>query len=133
MDIMQMTRDLGAALQQQEVFLAYQMAKQQNDEDQMLQDQIGKLNLLRMQYNTAASAQERDENKLNAMSEEYKAVYEAVVNNENMRRYNAAKQEIDGLLNQMVSIMQLCAQGEDPATCQPAASCGGDCGGCSGC
>ena len=56
--------------------------------------------------------------------------------NENMKAFEAAKSEIDKLMNYINGIFALCLQGQDPATCDPEAEhhdCGGECSSCSGC
>ena len=59
-------------------------------------------------------------------------MYQKIMENEHMLRYNDAKNEFDALLQQMTGILSLCAEGEDPATCD-ASSCGGNCSSCAGC
>ena len=55
--------------------------------------------------------------------------------NENMTKYNQAKNDMDALLNQINMIITYSANGEDPMTCptEAASSCGGSCSTCGGC
>ena len=108
MDIIEMTRELGRALQ--------------NDE----------FNLKRMAISNEAQKEERDDETLRRLNDEFRAVYQKIMENEHMLRYNDAKNEFDALLQQMTGILSLCAEGEDPATCD-ASSCGGNCASCGGC
>ena len=78
--------------------------------------------------------EDRSEETLRRLNEEFRAVYQQIMENEHMLRYNDAKNDFDALLQQITGIIGLCADGEDPDTCQyDASSCGGDCGSCAGC
>ena len=56
--------------------------------------------------------------------------------NENMRKFEEAKQNVDDMMNYLIQILSLCVNGEDPATCEPKSEeggCSGNCGTCGGC
>ena len=57
--------------------------------------------------------------------------------NENMQKYKAARKAVDDMMNYLTQILAMCVQGEDPATCDPAAAhehnCSGECSSCGGC
>ena len=75
-----------------------------------------------------------DEEKLKAYDAEFNTLYNEVMCNPNMRRYEKARDEVDELMKEITGILTLCVRGEDPMTCDPnAGSCGGDCGSCGGC
>ena len=67
MDVITLARQLGAAIQQQEVYLEYQAAKAANDNDAQLQDLIGEFNLLRMSL--SAELQKSEEEKSQSKKE----------------------------------------------------------------
>ena len=131
MDIIEMTRELGRALQNDERYIAMMAARQASDEDEALQEAIGEFNLKRMAISNEAQKEERDDETLRRLNDEFRAVYQKIMENEHMLRYNDAKNEFDALLQQMTGILSLCAEGEDPATCD-ASSCGGNCASCAG-
>ena len=134
MDIIEMTRELGRALQNDERYIAMVTARQASDEDQALQEAIGEFNLKRMAISNEAQKDDRNEETLQRLNAEFRAVYQKIMENENMLRYNDAKNEFDALLQRMTGILSLCADGEDPETCDyDAASCGGNCSSCAGC
>ena len=54
MDIIEMTRELGRALQNDERYIAMVAARQASDEDQALQEAIGEFNLKRMAISNEA-------------------------------------------------------------------------------
>ena len=53
--------------------------------------------------------------------------------NDNMIEYNKAKEEFDAVMQRANAIIELCTEGEDPATCEPATGCTGSCATCGGC
>ncbi len=111
-----------------------QLARQASDEDQALQDAIGEFNLKRMAINNEAQKEDRDEETLKRLNEEFRAVYAKIMQNENMQRYNDTKTELDAKVQRLTAIITMCAEGEDPETCDyDAASCGGNCASCAGC
>ena len=134
MDIIEMTRELGRALPNDERYIAMVTARQASDEDQALQEAIGEFNLKRMAISNEAQKDDRNEETLQRLNAEFRAVYQKIMENEHMLRYNDAKNEFDALLQRMTGILSLCADGEDPETCDyDAASCGGNCSSCAGC
>ena len=135
MDLIQMARELGAAIQQDERYLNFMQAHEANDKDNELNSLIGKIQLVHMSYNQEASKDDKDEEKLKALDREFNTLYNEVRCNPNMRRYEKARDEIDVLMKEITGILTLCVRGEDPMTCDPnaTAGCGGDCGSCGGC
>jgi len=134
MDIIELTRELGRAIQADERYLAFQLARQQSDEDQELQDAIGEFNLKRMAISNEAAKPDRNDETMQRLNKEFREVYGKIMQNEHMKAYDAAKNEFDALFQRVTGILNLCAEGDDPDTCDyDAASCGGDCSSCSGC
>lgn len=133
-DIIELTRELGKQLQQDERFIKFRLAQEASDSDQELQNLIGEFNLKRMSISNEASKQERDDEKLQALNKEMRAVYAKIMTNENMMAYNDAKQAVDALLTRITSIIQQCAEGADPETADYTQSnCSGSCATCGGC
>ncbi len=134
MDVIEAVRELGRAMQADERYLKMQLARQQSDEDEALQQLIGEFNLKRMAINNEAQKDDRNEETIKRLNEEFRAVYAQIMENEHMQKYNDAKVEFDALLQRVTGIIGLCADGEDPNTCDyDASSCGGDCSSCAGC
>ena len=52
MDIIELARQLGAAIQKEDAYVAYRAAKEANDADEKLQALIGAVNLQRMSLAT---------------------------------------------------------------------------------
>ncbi len=134
MDIIELTRELGKKIQEDERYLKLRIASQNNDEDKDLQELIGTFNLKRININNEISKPERDDDKINRLNNELKECYQKIMDNKNMANYNKAKTEFDTFIKRINSIIIGCANGEDPLTVDVLnSSCSGDCSGCAGC
>lgn len=129
-------RALGKAIQADSRYLAYLEAKTANDNDKELQEQIQEFNLKRMSWQRMSERNEKqqDQEKIEKLEAETQAIYMAVLENPHMQAFQAATQEMDAMLQEINTIINLCAHGEDPETCHPDLSnCSGNCASCSGC
>lgn len=137
MDVIQLTRKLGAAIQQDERYLAFSEARKANDSDEELASLLGKINIVQISYQREAEkGDDADEGKMEAYNKEFNELYNEVMLNPNMVRYEAARTAVDDMMNYTVQLLSLCVNGEDPETCEPQQeqpSCGHDCSGCAGC
>ena len=135
MTVIELARELGKALQEDERYKKYQEAKEKNDKDVELQNMIGDFNVKRMQLNQEMQKEEKDPEAMQKLDSELKEVYTKRMGNPNMSEFNTAQQAVDKLLNSVNYIISMAANGEYPMTCpeeQPA-SCGGSCSTCGGC
>ena len=133
MSIIEMTRKLGAAIQQDERYIRYAKAKLANDNEEELQKAIGEFNLIRMQMDGELSNEERDEEKIKELNEKLRNVYSSIMSSNAMVEYNTAKVEVDKMMNEVNTLLSLCLEGEDPETCEIPAACTGSCSTCGGC
>lgn len=135
MTVIEMTRELGKLIQQDERYIAYQNAKAENDKDEELQNMINEFNLKRVQLNTEMSKDEKNNERLVELDGEIKSLYGNIMANKNMDNFNDAKNGMDEMLTQINFIITASANGEDPATCpiEEEHSCGGSCSTCGGC
>lgn len=133
MDIIELTRQLGAEIQKQEEYKAFHAAKEANEKDDELNALIDKIQLIHMSYQHEAAKDDANEEKLAAYDKEFSEVYKQVMANPRMKSFENAKAGLDSLMKKITGILTLCAQGEDPATCEYQSSCGGDCSSCGGC
>lgn len=134
MELEQLARQLGAAIQQDEVYLNFEKARKANEADEKLNELMGKIRLIQMSYQVEADKAEPDEGKMNGYNEEFQGIYAQIMENENMKNYETARQAVDEMMNYLTGILALCVNGEDPETCDPAAQheCGGECSSCGG-
>lgn len=134
MDVIELARELGKAIQKDERYLAAQIARQNSDNDEELQRLIGEFNLKRMAINNEATRENCDEEKLQRLNDELRGVYTQVMQNENMNLYNEAKELMDNMLKRINAIISISAEGGDPELADlTEEACGGSCAGCSGC
>ncbi len=133
MDIIQMAREIGKAIQQEDAYLKLRIAQQNSDNDKELQNLIGEFNLKRIAINNEAQKSDRDDDKLQQLNKEMRSVYANIMKNENMTAYNEAKQQLDSVLQRVLAIISQSADGEDPETTDYSPSCTGSCSTCGGC
>lgn len=136
MDIIKLTRELGAAIQQDERYLAFTKAREENEKDTELNELMGQIQMVQMNYQLEASKEDPDSAKMQAFEEEFNALYTKFMANGKMQAYDAARTEVDEMMNYIMQILSLCVNGADPATCEPEKhdhECGGSCSSCSGC
>lgn len=131
MDVVSIARQLGAAIQKDERYTAYQAAKDAFVGDPELAALNQKMEELRVQYSEEASKPEPDSELLQSLDTKFQGLYSDIMNTKVSNDYNIARQDLDGMLNHLTQIIYLSANGEDPETCEPqSADCGGDCGSC---
>ena len=138
MSVIELTRQLGAAIQKDERYLAFAAAKEANEKDEALNALMGEIQMIQMNYQMEASKEEPDSAKMQEFEAEFNAKYEAFMANENMQKYDEARAEVDSMMNYIMQILGLCVNGADPMTCEPEApqehNCDGSCcSDCSGC
>lgn len=132
MDIIKLTRQLGAELQKDERYLAFVKANEANENDEVLKNQIGEFNIAKAELDRALSGSDVDQNEVNKLNVKLGDIYKEIMDNPVMNSYNEARTALDELLNEITSILMLCANGADPETCEPS-SCSGNCSSCGGC
>ena len=136
MNVIELTRQLGAAIQKDERYLAFAAAKEANEKDEALNALMGEIQMIQMNYQMEASKENPDADKMKEYEEKFNDVYTKFMDSDKMKVYEAARAEIDNLMNYVMQILGLCVNGADPATCEPEQhdhSCDGSCSSCSGC
>lgn len=134
MDVIEITRQLGKAIQADERYAKFVVAREANEKDDALNELVGRMQLVHMSYQHEASKEDANEQKLEAYEEEFMGIREKIMANENMKNYEAARAEIDAMMNYIVGLLTECVRGEDPETCEPPKEheCGGECSSCGG-
>ncbi len=133
MDVIQMTRELGKAIQQDDRYTAYMLAKKKNDEDKELQELIDSFDKKRSELNMAMSSENKDTDLIKSLDTEIKNIYGKIMSNPNMAIFSGAQAQLEQLINDVNQIITMCANGEDPDTCQVQHGCSGSCSTCGGC
>ncbi len=130
--ILEMAKELGHAIQQDERFIRLQAAQAAADEDAELQSLIGEFNLKRMAINSETAKDDKDEEKLKELNKEIREVYARVMANPSMAAYNEAKTAVDKIINGIGAIVNMAAQGMNPDEYDEH-NCNGNCSSCGGC
>ena len=133
MDVIELTRELGKAIQQDDRFIAYTLAKQVNDNDKELNEDIERFTKLRLDLTNAMSCEDKDTDLIKQLDEDIKSTYQKIMKNKNMIVFQAAQKALEDLVSNVNQIITMCANGEDPETCQPSSGCSGSCATCGGC
>lgn len=133
MTVIELTRELGKAIQADPRYKEYNDARVANDVDEELQKLIGEFNMGRMQLNREMSKTDKDQDKIAEMNQHIRDIYAQIMSNEHMAVYNDTKAAFDDMMLEIQNIITLCANGEDPATCEPKSNCTGSCATCGGC
>ena len=135
MDMIELARQIGKEIQQDETYINMRLAEQASEADEELQELITDFNIKRMAVNNETAKVDKDEEKLQNLNKEMRHLYSQVMQNENMIKYNQAKKEFDGKLQRVLAIIQNSADGDDPETTDfiGGMGCSGRCGSCGGC
>ena len=134
MNVIEIARQLGHAIQQDDRYIAYTLARQANDEDEALQSLIAGFERTRTELQMALGKEERDTEAITELNEVVKDIYQKIMSNPKMLVYNAAKQGYDELTNEVNTIISMSLNGTAPESIDPAtAGCTGSCSTCGGC
>ena len=95
MSVIELTRQLGAAIQQDERYKQYEEARKANEADVALNDLIGKINLIQMNYQQEASkGEEADESKMEQYGKEFEEAYDSIISADNLAELNEALKKL---------------------------------------
>ena len=132
MDIIEMARELGKAIQQDERYVRYQLAIQESEANEELQSLIGEFNLKRAALTHILNDDSADKSDMTLLDTQVRALYNQIMELPAMKKFNEEKAGFDALVNSVNAIILKSAAGEDPDTIDPNA-CTGDCSCCGGC
>ena len=135
MTVIEQTRELGKALQQDERYKRYIKACEVNDTDTEVQKAIGDFNLKRAELSKEMKEPSKNADRLTELDKEIREMYDEIMAMPKMVEFNEAKADMDKLLDSINYIGSTAANGEDPATCPEEAphACSGSCSTCGGC
>lgn len=137
MNIIDLARELGNAIQKDEEYIDYKIKEQNVECDEKLQKTIEEFNLKKVSINNEISKKDSDSKKIDELNERIGELYNQIMQNENMKSYNEAKQKFEATLKRVSLIINSSAQGQDPYSVntdlESESSCTGNCNGCSGC
>ncbi len=132
MDIIELSRELGRKIQQEESYKNLQATTEAVEKDEALQALIGEFNLMKLNLNEKLTAEEKDEDAIKDLNAKMRKLYADIMVNESMIKLNEAKSQFDGIMQRVFAIVSNSANGEDPDTTDYHA-CTGSCSTCGGC
>ena len=135
MTVIEMARELGKKIQQEESYILLNTAQQAVEEDEALQEKIAEFNMKRYELTQEITKADRDDKKIEELDKVVHELYEVATNHEKMVAYNNAQDEFNEMFEYVLHIIQMSAAGDDPDTiARPEqGGCSGDCSSCGGC
>ena len=112
--IIAMTRSLGMAMQQESVFQEYYDAKMLNDADLDLQGMIDDFNTLQRKLDVEFAKEEKDTESIEELSNNLNQLYQAIMENENMKNYTEKREKFDIMTKFIDRILLVAMNGGDP-------------------
>lgn len=136
-NVIKEARALGAAIQATDCYKNIKKAQEALDANADIQLGMSKIENLQAKYQEEASKESPDQAVLTQIDSDFQAAYKEMAKSPLIAEFETARQELDGMMNQVMEIIYLCVNGEDPETCQPkphddCGSCGGSCCGSCG-
>ena len=135
MTVIEMARELGKKIQQEESYILLNTAQKAVEEDEALQEKIAEFNMKRYELTQEITKPERDDKKIEQLDKDVHELYDIATNHEKMVAYNNAQDEFNEMIEYVLHIIQMSAAGDDPDTITrpEQGGCSGDCGSCGGC
>jgi cell fate (sporulation/competence/biofilm development) regulator YlbF (YheA/YmcA/DUF963 family) len=136
MDLITMAKEMGKEIQKTGEYAVFMQAKAASDSDEELQKMIEEYNLVRMNYHTEMQMQSRNPDKVAELDGKLKELYGKIMQNENMTKFNLAKNAVDQMMSQVTFVFMQALSGEDMDTLDVEAAlsgCSGSCDSCAGC
>ena len=91
MDIIQMARDLGTAIQQDPRYKAYEAAKEKNDSNVELQKRIADFHALKSEINAEQRKPDADRAKIQRMNDDLRDLFMSINNDPDMVAFESAR------------------------------------------
>ena len=135
MTVIEMARELGKKIQQEESYILLNTAQQAVEEDEELQEKIAEFNMKRYELTQEITKADRDDKKIEELDKVVHELYEVATNHEKLVAYNDAQDEFNEMFEYVLHIIQMSATGDDPDTIErpEQGGCSGDCSSCGGC
>lgn len=127
MDILDMAKQIGIALEQSEEFKALNEAEKTQNNDEKAQQLIGEYNLVRLQLMQKVQGKELTNEEFEQVQNQMKAEFDKLTEYEVIKNYIDAKDRFDTLYNKVKNIIDFYANGEKSGACS------GSCETCGGC
>ena len=135
MDVIELARELGKKIQEEESYIRLNETQKAVEEDNELQESIADFNMKRYELTQEVSKTDRDDAKVDELDKVVRKMYDEITGCDKMVAFNDAQDEFNDLFEYVIHILQMASQGEDPYTVEKPehGGCTGDCGSCGGC
>lgn len=136
MNVIELVKELGRAIQEDERYSQLNVARIANDNDEELQRLMGEFNVKKARLNEMISTQSKDKEEMSQISMDLQNIYQALMENESMVAYNEIKKDVDILMSYINRVVVGSLNGEDIEEIpfvEEEEACGGDCSSCGGC
>lgn len=135
MTVIEMARELGKKIQQEESYILLNTAQKAVEDDEELQEKIAEFNMKRYELTQEITKADRDDKKIEELDKVVRELYDVATNHEKMVAYNNAQDEFNEMFEYVLHIIQMSATGDDPDTIEKPeqGGCSGDCSSCGGC
>ena len=136
MDILEMARELGKKIQEDENYIRLITTQKEVEDDDALQESIADFNMKRYDLTKEVTKEDRDDAKVDELDKLVRSMYDEITNNPKMVAYNEAQADFDDVFEYVIHLLQMSASGEEAYTVtkpENGGGCSGDCGSCGGC
>ena len=99
MDVIELARKLGAAIQQDERYIKFASAQKESENDAQVTATMGKIDEIRNEYQAEAESENPDDKKLEALDRQFQEYYTSIMENTSMDKYEKSREELDKLMN----------------------------------
>ena len=127
MEIFEMAKLLGLAIREDDRIKKLEEAKKAYEEDETIQVLTTEYGVQQQALATAYGAAERDEAFINSINGRITAIYEQVIATDTYKKYEAAQNEVNDLMEQVNNAIQAAVSGIEPDGCTH------NCATCKGC
>jgi len=126
--IIEKAKELGQLVKDDDATKRYTLAEIAVNSDLGLQYMLREFNEKRNKMFDLMSSGNEDKAVIDPLNDEIKKLYDEIMANKTMAELNAAKDELDKILNQINSIINFYVTGEESGGCSP-----DKCASCHGC
>jgi cell fate (sporulation/competence/biofilm development) regulator YlbF (YheA/YmcA/DUF963 family) len=118
MDIIESARRLGKDIQADERYKAFIKAQEAAQNDEHIAAVSKQLEEIQAEFEKVATENPENEEKLELLHSEYIELFQKVNGEPLMAAALDARSNIDNMMNDIMQIIYLCLNGEDPDTCE---------------
>lgn len=132
MNLIDLARQLGEEIQNDEMYVKVRMAEQKLETDEEFQKLMSSFNEEKTKLNEEIMKENSDKEKIHQLNTSIEEKYDEINNNPNMISYREVQKDFMDIIKKINTIILMSAQGQDPYA-DDYYECGGSCSSCDGC